>query len=52
LPEVVNDLPTGARRLSQRSTGLKATLIDGVVTIENGEHTGVLPGKLLRRNLA
>jgi N-acyl-D-aspartate/D-glutamate deacylase len=49
MPEVVHDLPTGARRLSQRSVGMKATLVAGEVLIENGKHTGALPGRLLRR---
>lgn len=49
MPEVVHDLPTGARRLSQRSQGIKATLVAGQVFIEDGVHTGALPGKLLRR---
>jgi N-acyl-D-amino-acid deacylase len=49
MPEIVHDLPMGARRLSQKSQGIKATLIAGEVFIENGEHTGALPGKLLRR---
>jgi N-acyl-D-amino-acid deacylase len=49
MPEVVNDLPKGARRLSQRSQGIKATLVGGEVLIEDGEHTGALPGQLLRR---
>lgn len=49
MPEVVHDLPTGARRLSQKSNGMKATMVAGQTLIENGEHTGALPGKLLRR---
>jgi N-acyl-D-amino-acid deacylase len=49
MPHVVNDLPTGARRLSQRSHGIKATMVAGQVLIENGEHTGALPGQLIRR---
>jgi N-acyl-D-amino-acid deacylase len=49
MPEVVHDLPMGARRLSQKSRGIKATLVAGEVFIENGEHTGALPGQLLRR---
>ena len=28
---------------------MKATMVAGEVLIENGEHTGALPGKLLRR---
>lgn len=49
MPQVVRDLPSGARRLAQRSTGMKATIVGGEVLIEQGEHTGALPGRLLRR---
>jgi N-acyl-D-aspartate/D-glutamate deacylase len=49
MPEVAHDLPTGARRLTQKASGMKATLVSGEVLIEGGEHTGALPGKLLRR---
>ena len=48
LPELVFDLPAGARRLIQRARGYDATLVSGEVTFEHGEHTGALPGKLLR----
>jgi N-acyl-D-aspartate/D-glutamate deacylase len=49
LPEVAHDLPTGARRLTQKAKGMKATLVSGEVLFENGRHTGALPGKLIRR---
>ena len=49
MPEVAFDLPSGARRLVQKSTGMKATLVAGEVLIEGGEHTGALPGTLIRR---
>ncbi len=49
MPRVVDDLPTGARRIEQRSTGILATIVGGTVTIEKGEHTGHFPGRLLRR---
>ncbi len=48
LPEVVDDLPAGARRLVQRTRGVKATVVNGEVLLCDGEHTGALPGKLLR----
>jgi N-acyl-D-aspartate/D-glutamate deacylase len=51
VPEVVHDLPTGARRLSQRATGMKATIVSGEVLIEDGQYTGAVPGKLIRRTL-
>jgi N-acyl-D-aspartate/D-glutamate deacylase len=49
LPEVAYDLPTGARRLVQRSAGMKATLVAGEVLIADGQPTGALPGRLIRR---
>jgi N-acyl-D-amino-acid deacylase len=49
MPEVVNDIPSGARRLSQRSVGMKATIVAGEVLIDGGRHGGALPGRLLRR---
>ena len=49
MPEVVHDLPTGARRFSQRANGIRATIVGGEVLIDNGVHTGALPGQLLRR---
>jgi N-acyl-D-amino-acid deacylase len=48
IPTIEYDLPTGARRLKQKSTGIKATVIAGKVAFVDGEHTGSLQGKLLR----
>jgi N-acyl-D-aspartate/D-glutamate deacylase len=47
-PEIVHDLPAGGKRLLQRATGYVATVHSGVVTFENGESTGELPGRLVR----
>jgi N-acyl-D-amino-acid deacylase len=47
-PELVNDLPAGGRRFVQRVDGYKATLVAGVPIFEQGEHTGALPGRLVR----
>lgn len=47
-PEVRYDLPAGGRRLFQGATGYRATIVGGQVTHENGEATGLLPGRLLR----
>ena len=47
-PEIVHDLPAGGKRLVQRATGYVATVCSGVVTFENGESTGALPGRLVR----
>jgi N-acyl-D-aspartate/D-glutamate deacylase len=48
LPTMAYDLPTGARRLKQKSAGILATIQAGKVAFSNGEHTGALEGKLLR----
>jgi N-acyl-D-aspartate/D-glutamate deacylase len=48
IPTIEHDLPTGARRLKQKSTGIMATIIAGRVAFRDGEHTGALGGKLLR----
>jgi N-acyl-D-amino-acid deacylase len=49
-PEAIFDLPTGGRRLVQRAEGYEATIKAGEVIFSNGEHTGALPGKLVRRS--
>jgi N-acyl-D-aspartate/D-glutamate deacylase len=47
-PEMVHDLPTGGRRLIQKASGYVATMTNGEIIFENGEHTGALPGRLIR----
>ena len=47
-PEMAYDLPAGGKRLVQKATGYVATVCAGEVTYENGEHTGALPGRLMR----
>jgi len=52
MPTVEHDLPGGARRLKQKAEGIKATIVNGEVLLRNNEHTGALPGRLLRGPLA
>jgi N-acyl-D-aspartate/D-glutamate deacylase len=52
MPEVVDDLPAGARRLVQKTRGVAATVVNGEVLLRDGRHTGALPGRLLRGPLA
>ncbi len=52
LPELAYDLPAGARRLKQKAAGIMATVVNGEVVLRNNEHTGALPGRLLRGPLA
>ena len=49
-PEAIFDLPAGGRRLVQRAAGYDATIKAGEVIFRQGEHTGALPGKLVRRS--
>jgi N-acyl-D-aspartate/D-glutamate deacylase len=52
MPEVVHDLPAGARRLVQRCRGVAATVVNGEILLRDGKPTGALPGRLLRGPLA
>ena len=48
-PKVVHDLPGGSRRYLQKALGIRATVVNGQVLMQAGEHTGALPGRLLRQ---
>ncbi|NMM90826.1 amidohydrolase [Rhodococcus sp. SRB_17] len=48
LPRVVRDLPAGGRRLMQDARGYTATIVNGIVVTRGGQHTGALPGNLVR----
>lgn len=52
MPEVVHDLPAGAKRLIQKSTGIRYTIVNGEVMLEGTRPTGALPGRLARGPLA
>jgi len=48
VPEIVRDLPAGGKRLVQRGTGYRASIVSGQPTYLDGEETGALPGRLVR----
>jgi N-acyl-D-amino-acid deacylase len=48
LPEVQHDFPRGAGRYVHRASGYDATIVNGSVFMEQGEHTGALTGVTLR----
>ena len=48
MPEFVHDFPHGAGRWIQRGTGYDATMVNGQVAFEHGEHTGAYAGAVLR----
>jgi N-acyl-D-aspartate/D-glutamate deacylase len=47
-PELVHDMPANGRRFIQRVEGYEATLVAGTPIFERGQHTGALPGRLVR----
>ena len=52
LPETAYDQPGGMRRLIQKADGYLATVVNGSVLLRAGEHTGALPGRVLRGRVA
>ncbi|HEX7741225.1 MAG TPA: amidohydrolase family protein, partial [Sphingobium sp.] len=48
-PIMVRDLPGGGKRLLQKTTGYVATIVSGKAVYRNGEATGALPGRLVKR---
>ncbi|MEE1565111.1 MAG: amidohydrolase family protein [Acidimicrobiales bacterium] len=46
-PEMAHDFPGGAGRWIQRADGYRATIVNGEVFMEDGEHTGALGGQML-----
>ena len=48
MPELVHDLPGGARRLKQTADGIMHTIVNGEILLTYNEHSGATPGRLLR----
>ena len=49
-PEEIYDLPAGMMRLAQRATGVDFTIVNGQILLENGVHSGALPGRVMRNS--
>jgi N-acyl-D-aspartate/D-glutamate deacylase len=47
-PDYVNDFPGGTGRFIVKSDGYAATIVNGEVVVEEGEHTGARSGTVLR----
>jgi N-acyl-D-amino-acid deacylase len=47
-PEAIYDLPSGGRRLVQRVDGYRHVVKNGIETFSDNQHTGELPGTLIR----
>ncbi len=48
MPEVVHDLPAGAKRLKQTAVGMHHTIVNGQELLHDNQPTGATPGRLLR----
>jgi N-acyl-D-amino-acid deacylase len=46
----VHDFPTGAKRIKEPAQGIHMTIVNGEVLLEDGRHTGALPGRVLRNS--
>ncbi len=46
--EAARDLPAGGTRLKQKAVGVKASVVAGTILMQDGEHTGAHPGRLIR----
>jgi N-acyl-D-aspartate/D-glutamate deacylase len=46
--EVLHDFPSGAKRIKEPAQGIHMTIVNGQVLLEDGKHTGNLPGRVLR----
>ena len=45
VPEsVVHDFPAGGWRIKEPAIGIHMTIVNGQVLLEDGKHTGALPG--------
>jgi N-acyl-D-aspartate/D-glutamate deacylase len=44
----VHDFPAGGWRLRELAAGIHYTVVNGQVLLEDGKHTGALPGRILR----
>jgi N-acyl-D-aspartate/D-glutamate deacylase len=52
LPEdIVHDFPAGGWRFRELASGIHSTIVNGQVLLEDGKHTGALPGRIVRNSL-
>jgi N-acyl-D-amino-acid deacylase len=48
--EVLHDFPTGAKRIKEPAQGIHMTIVNGQVLMEDGKHSGNLPGRVMRNS--
>jgi N-acyl-D-aspartate/D-glutamate deacylase len=47
---VVHDFPGGGWRIEEKAIGIHMTIVNGQVLLEDGKHTGALPGRVIRNS--
>ncbi len=47
---VVHDFPAGGWRIEEKAIGIHMTIVNGQVLLEDGKHTGALPGRVIRNS--
>ncbi len=47
---VVHDFPAGGWRIKEPAEGVHYTIVNGQVLLEEGRHTGALPGRVMRNS--
>jgi N-acyl-D-amino-acid deacylase len=47
---VVRDFPANGWRIKEEAEGVDYTIVNGQVLLDHGEHTGVLPGRVIRNS--
>jgi N-acyl-D-amino-acid deacylase len=46
----VHDFPGGGWRIKEEAIGIHMTIVNGQVLLEDGKHTGALPGRVIRNS--
>ena len=49
--DIVHDFPANGWRIREQAEGVHYTVVNGEVLIEDGKHTGNLPGQIVRNSL-
>jgi len=47
---MLNDLPGGERRFVQHAEGIQCVIVNGQIVLNQGSHSGALPGQMVRAN--
>ena len=50
--DIVHDFPNNGWRIREQAEGIAYTVVNGEVLIDHGEHTGALPGRIVRNALS